>query len=339
LQFLSDLAFGGQFALQQSRDVRAVEGVQEMTIIRNRMLTTQGFGSLILILIIFLSTANSRAQVVSNPGWPLLEAGLAQENPTQRLGAVRVLGLIPDDSHAAELAEKALQDPNSSVRAAAATSLGQMHAQRADRALKQALNDKKLAVVLAAAHALRLLNDPACYEVYYAVFTGGRKNDSGMIAQEMKVLHDPKQVAAMGLNEGIGFVPFAGIGWEAFQTIMKDKKSGVAAKAALISVLATDPDARTNELLVEVSENQNWVLRVAALEAMAKRENPALVPEIEPGLDDPRREVRYTAAATVIHLTDVAKAHAGALKSVHTTEAAKILTEEQAPSSALRTTY
>ena len=109
------------------------------------------------------------------------------ENAGQRLAAVRVLGLIPDDPHATELAEKALTDKNSSVRAAAATSLGQMRASGADASLKQALNDKNLSVVMAAAHALRLLNDPACYEVYYAVFTGERKNDSGMMAQEMKV--------------------------------------------------------------------------------------------------------------------------------------------------------
>jgi hypothetical protein len=99
--------------------------------------------------------------------------------------------------------------------------------------------------VMAAAHALRLLNDPACYEAYYEILTGEHRNDSGMIAQEMKVLHDPKQIAEMGFNEGIGYVPFASIPWEALQTIMNDKKNGAGAKAALMSALATDPAART----------------------------------------------------------------------------------------------
>jgi len=248
------------------------------------------------------------AQTAANGGWPLLEGGLGQKSSGQRLAAVRVLGLIPDDPHATELAEKALTDKNSSVRAAAATSLGQMRASGADASLKQALNDKNLSVVMAAADALRLLNDPACYEVYYAVFTGERKNDSGMMAQEMKALHDPKQVAKMGFSEGIGYAPFAGIPWEALQTIMKDRKSGAAAKAALISALATDPDRRTNKVLLATSQNRNWVLRVAALEGIAKRGDPTLLPDIEPRLSDSKPEVRFAAAAAVIRLGDLAKA-------------------------------
>ena len=227
--------------------------------------------SLIAAIIPLLLTAGSYAQANPTRAWSLLEAGSEEKNYSLRLAAVRVLGLIPDDPNAVELAEKALNDPNALVRAAAATALGQMHASGADAALKQALKDKQLRVVMAAAHSLRLLNNPACYDAYYAIFTGERKNDTSMIAQEMSVLHDPKQLAEMGFNEGIGYVPFAGMGWEAVQTIMKDRKNGAAAKAALISALATDPDARTRKLLVAASQSENWVLRVAALEAIAKR--------------------------------------------------------------------
>jgi len=273
-----------------------------------KMLTMRAGICAVLLLLLNVLTIPCCAQTTASPGWPVIEAGLGQKASGQRLAAVRVLGLIPDDPHAAELAEKALKDTSSSVRAAAATALGQMHASGADSSLKQALNDKNLSVVMAAAHALRLLNDPACYEAYYAVFTGERKNDSGMIAQEMKVLHDPKQVAMMGFNEGIGYVPFVGMGWEALQTIMKDRKDGAAAKVALISALATDPDARTGELLLTASGNPNWALRMAALEALAKRGDPTLLPRIEPRLSDPKHEVRYAAAATVVHLSDLARA-------------------------------
>jgi len=289
----------------------------------SNMLTMRAVTRSLLRIITILLTGACCAQTVARPEWPLLETGLQQKSSGQRLAAVRVLGLIPDDPHAAELAQKALKDPNSSVRAAAATALGKMHASAADASLKQALNDKNLSVVMAAAHALRLLNDPACYDVYYEVFTGERKNDSGMIAQEMKVLHDPKEVAEMGFSEGIGYAPFAGIGWGAFETIMKDRKKGVAAKAALISDLATDPDARTGRLLLTASVNQNWVLRVAALEAIAKRGDPTLLSEIRPRLFDHKPEVRYTAAATVLHLSDVAEAQVGDTKLAQTALPAK----------------
>jgi HEAT repeat protein len=255
-----------------------------------------------------LLNGSSNAQIANNSAWPMLEAGLQQKKVGQRVAAVRVLGLLPNDPHAVELAEKALQDKNSTVRDAAATSLGMMHASVADANLKQALNDKNLAVVMAAAHALSLLNDLACYGAYYAVYTGARKNDQGMIAQEMKVLHDPKQLTEMGLDEGFGYVPFAGMGWEAYQTIMKDKKDGTAAKVALLSALAKDPDPHTNKLLLTVSQDRNWVLRVAALQAIAKRGDPILLSGIEPRLSDSKREVRYTAAAVIIRLEDADKA-------------------------------
>lgn len=260
-----------------------------------------------LSLILILLTAACYAQTPTDSAWPLLHAGLSNKHFSYRVAAVRVLGLIPNDAQAADLAEGALKDRNSAVRAAAATALGQMHVPGVAASLKQAVNDKNLAVVMAAAHALHLLNDPTCYEVYYEVYTGERKNDTSMIAQEMKVLHDPKQLAQMGVSEGIGYVPFAGVGWQAYQTIMKDKKDGAAAKAALISVLATDPDVRTGKLLLTASQNRNWVLRVAALQAIAKRGDPSLLTGVEPRLTDPKREVRFNAAATIIRLEDAAQ--------------------------------
>lgn len=256
------------------------------------------------------------AQTSANQGWAILEAGLAQKSAAPRLAAVRVLGLIPNNTHAAKLAEDALKDKNSAVRAAAATALGQMQMPGVAANLKEALNDKQLAVVMAAAHALSLLNDPACYDVYYAVYTGERKNNQGMIAQEMKILHDPKQLVEMGVNEGIGFVPYAGDGWQAYQTIMKDKKDGAAAKAALVTALAKDPEPRTGKLLLTVSQNRNWVLRLAALRAIAERADPALLPGVELRLSDSRREVKFTAAATLIRLEDVAQTHRPALATV-----------------------
>jgi len=245
----------------------------------------------------------------------LLRHGTHEKSAERRVAAVRVLGLISQDSQAAQMAENALKDRSPLVRAAAATALGQMHASGADSELKQALNDNDLHVVLAAAHALRQLNDNACYEVYYALLTGERRDNSGLIAQETKILHDPKQVAEMGFNEGIGYVPFASTGWEAVETIMKDRRDGAAAKAALISALATDPDAHTNYALVAESQNANWVIRVAALEAIAKRENPTLLPKIESLLNDSKSEVKYTAAATIIRLGDLPKVHPAAADS------------------------
>ena len=270
---------------------------------RSRKLILVSFAVCSLLL---LSSMICGAQAVEK-AQAVLKDGTHEKSAERRVAAVRVLGLITEDPQAIQMAENALNDRSPLVRSAAATALGQMHASGADAELRQALNDKDLHVVLAAAHALRQLNDNSCYEVYYALLTGERKNNSGLIKQETQILHDPKQVAEMGFNEGIGYVPFASTGWEAVETIMKDRKDGAAAKAALISALATDPDAHTNELLVTASQNTNWVIQVAALEAIAKRQNPALSPKIEKLLNDSKNEVKYTAAAAIMRLNDVAK--------------------------------
>jgi HEAT repeat protein len=254
------------------------------------------------VLLLFMFATSSRAQTVTAKAWSLLEAGAAEKNTEQRETAVRTLGVISKNPRATGLAKNALNDANPQVRAAAAAALGQMHATNAAPELKKALDDKEVRVVLAAAHALSLLNDPACYEIYYEILTGERKGNTKFMEQQKEMLHDPKQVASLGFNEGIGFLPFAGDGWGALQMIMKDRRDDAAAKAAIIFALANDPEAHTGDALVASSQDKNWVIRVAALEAISKRGDAALLPKIEGLLDDPKYEVRYTAAAVVVHL-------------------------------------
>lgn len=87
-------------------------------------------------LLINAFSVQACAQTAASQRWPVLEAGLKQKSGTQRVAAVRVLGLIPDDPHATELAEQALKDKSSAVRVAAATSLDKMHATGAGASLR-----------------------------------------------------------------------------------------------------------------------------------------------------------------------------------------------------------
>ena len=262
------------------------------------------------VLLFALSfTIGSYAEAPDETAWKILESGVQQHKTGERITAVRVLSLVTLNPHAIQLAESALGDPSPDVRVAAATALGQMESSASVPKLKGALNDKDLHVVMAAAHALSQLKDPACYEVYYAILTGQRRDNEGLIAGQMEVLHDPKQLAEMGFNEGIGYVPFAGIPWDALEAILKNRKNSAAAKAGVIAALASDPDARTADALVAATQNENWVIRVAALEAIAKRGDPALMPKIQKSLDDSRDEVKYTGAAVIVHLGTLSKTH------------------------------
>ena len=234
----------------------------------------------------------------------MLRSGVSQKNTGKRVQALRALRLLPGNAEATEMAEAALHDRKPEVRIAAGTALGLMGAKEAIPALKIATSDKKPAVVLAAAHSLELLNDPAGDEVYYELLTGERKPAEGLIAQEMDTLKDKKKIAELGFEEGIGFLPYADMGFSAVKAIRKDNASPVRASAA--RALIKDSDPRVGRALVQATSDKNWIVRASAILAIAKREDPNLLGAIIPAMSDKNQVVRFTAAAAVIRLTTVA---------------------------------
>jgi HEAT repeat protein len=216
------------------------------------------------------------------------------------------LGLIPNDSRSAKLAQKALTDDRPEVRAAAAAALGNMQSKASIPKLKAALDDQDPSVALAAAHSLDLMHDTSAYEVYYEVLNGERKTGKGLIASQRSMLRDPKKMAEFGFEEGIGFIPFAGIGWGAVKAIRKDDSSPVRAAAA--RVLARDPDPATTKALIEATGDNSWIVQAAALEALAKRGDPSALSTVAKYMSDEKGAIKFTAAAAVVHLTAIKKA-------------------------------
>jgi HEAT repeat protein len=255
------------------------------------------------VLIVVLVAGGSALLALESPqekAWGILDAGLKEKSAEGRAKAVRVLGLLPGDVKATQKAEEALGDAKPEVRVAAATALGLMQSKASIPKLVDALRDKEVSVVLAAAHSLDVLKDKRAYEVYYAVLSGERKSRDSLIAEQLKMLKDRKKMAELGFEEGIGFIPFAGIGYSALRALTKDDSSPVRAAAA--RVLAKDPDARSAKALVEATSDKSWVVRTAALEALALRGDRSLLKEIQPAMDDEKDSVRYSAAAAVIRL-------------------------------------
>lgn len=238
----------------------------------------------------------------THKAWDLLMNAAFSKKIIDRTNGIRALGLLYDNERARPLAENALKDPNSSVRAAAATSLGQMHAKESIPKLQKALADTKIPVVLAAAHSLRELNDEkTAYAVYFDLLTGERKSKEGLITKQLDTLKDPKELAKIGLSEGIGYIPFAGIGWDAYRTM--NKKDPNPARAVAATFLAHDPDPATAKALVKATDDKDWIVRAAAVEAIAQRGDASLLPKVELKFADKNPKVRYSAAAAVIRLS------------------------------------
>ncbi len=247
------------------------------------------------------------AQSAIEKAWSTLDAGLGDKSATVRTKAVRSLGSIRNDSRSQAGAVKALSDSDPSVRAAGATALGKMSAKSAIPTLQNLLtNDTESEVVFATASALRDLGDPKAFNVYYAVLTGERKTGESLKDAQLKMLKDPKALARVGLDAGVGFVPFGSLATGAFKTLTKDDVSPVRAAAA--AQIARDPDPRSGKALVDALADKKWLVRAAAADALGQRDDPALASSLEPLFADSEETVRFTAAAAFVRLTDDGKA-------------------------------
>ena len=260
--------------------------------------------------------ADTDIESPKHKAWDMLMTASFSKRTVDRTNGIRALGLLRENTRARELAENALADPNPDVRVAAATSLGQMHATAAIPKLQKALSDKKIPVVMAAAHSLRELDDnKSAYEVYYDLLTGERKSNDGIIAQQISTLKDPKELAKIGISEGIGYIPFAGIGWDAYRTM--HKKDPNPARAVAATLLAHDPDPASAKALVKATSDKDWIVRAAAVEAIAQRGDPALLPKVQEKFTDRNPKVRYSAAAAVIRLSGIEHAKTAKNSSSH----------------------
>src|ERR1700680_3551209 len=246
--------------------------------------------------------ASTDVESPKHKAWDLLVTAALSKVTVERTHGIRALGLLRDNARAREFAENGLKDPKPEVRAAAATALGQMHATESIPKLQHALSDTKLSVVMAAANSLRELQDEkSAYAVYYDLLTGGRKSGDGLIAQQLETLKNPRELAKIGFAQGIGYIPFAGIGWDAYRTMHKKDPNPVRAVAA--TFLAHDPDPATSKALVEATKDKDWIVRAAAVEAIAQRGDPSLLPKVQQRFSDKNPKVRYSAAAAVIRLS------------------------------------
>lgn len=236
--------------------------------------------------------------------WSVLETGLTHKSAYHRVEAVKALSLVTNEEASIKAAVHALTDDNTYVRTAAATTLGQLHAVSAAPNLKDALSDKEISVVLAASQALYQIKDNSAYGVYYALLMGDRKSSDGLIQSQLDQLKDPKKVAMMGFEQGVGFIPYGGMGMQAYKFAKSDHSP---VRAAAARYLALDPDPMSRDALVQIAlTDESTAVRQAALDALAERGDASCVGRLERNLGDGKYAVRYRTAATIIHLTDIA---------------------------------
>jgi len=278
---------------------------------RNHMTITMTLGNRIaaaaVVCFVLTAMASGQTQSPQQLAWSILQGGTSNSNVEQRVTAVSALAVITADPKAVTTAEQALQDPNPSVRSAAATTLGVLKSTSSIPKLEQALKDTDPAVIMSAANALVQMNNEQGYDTYYAVATGQLKGGEGLVGSQKQelntLLHNPKDLAETAFEQGIGFVPFGGIGFGAFKAIHDSGQNAILVKATAYKMLAKDPDPRSEKALINATADPQWQVRAAAYDALAKRGDKSVLSQISNGLTDQQQQVQYAAAATVAQLS------------------------------------
>ena len=239
----------------------------------------------------------------------LIEDSLKDKNPDTRKHAVQALGLVsPREPYLSEL-EAMLDDKDVEVRLATITSLMDLKNERTVAVLRKALNSDVPEVSFAAAKALWTLNDPVGHDAMLAVLGGETKTSSGFITRQkrdaLRMLHTPKTLFLFALQQGANFspVPGLGAGVSSLQGILSDQNASGRAAAALL--LGADADPQVLVALQDALADKDWVVRAAAVHAIALRNNPALEKDLLPLFDDKKEAVRARAAAGYLRLESI----------------------------------
>jgi HEAT repeat protein len=251
-----------------------------------------------------LESPQSAGQVdAQKQAWNILVGGAHGSNMDKRANAIQALGLASGDLEAVRLAEDALGDKEALVRGAAAKALGAFGSPESIPKLQNLLADEDISVALAVGHALVQLKINSGYDVYYSLVVGVRKGRTSPITEELNQMKTPARAIRFAFDQGIGFLPYGGYGMEAYHAWKK--RSTAPTRAAAARELAGDPDPRAGHALAKAVSDKDWSVGAAAVEAIAKRGDPALLANIVPAMSDKKDIVRYSAAAAVLRLSRI----------------------------------
>lgn len=108
----------------------------------------------------------------------------------------------------------------------------------------------------------------------------------------------------MGFEEGISFIPFGGMGYEAWREL--HRHDGANARAIAAGFLAHDPDQITEDALLQSAlADKDEAVRIAAVDALADRGDPKCIERLAKNLTEDKSAVRYRTAAAILHLGDL----------------------------------
>ena len=260
------------------------------------------------------ASAPAAKQSVHDRAEGLLNDSLMDKNPDTRKQAVQALGLAGTREPYLSQVKSMLDDKDVEVRLATITSLVDLKNKNTTDDLKRALNDDVPEVSFAAAKALWTLKDPAGRDALLAVLSGETKTGSGFLTKQkreaLRMFQTPKTLFTFALIQGIGMAPVPGIGQgvSSLQGILADPS--VSGRAATALLLSGDKSPDVLRALLDALSDRDASVRAAAAHAIALRNDPAQMVELEPLMGDKKEAVRLRAAAGWLRLEGIKPAPA-----------------------------
>ncbi len=236
----------------------------------------------------------------------ILLKGVASGNPDTRSLAVMSASLIGDRSEVLTKLYSMLEtDKDVPTRITIISTLGSFNNPAVVPSLQKALKDPVPEVDLAAALALWGLKQPDGKAFLLEALSGTQKTTSSFMSSEKRSLvrmtHTPT-TTFLGIVANQFALPGLGSGMESAVGLSADPAS--MASSSVIFALARDKkDPAVWDALVKALGDKEWATRAAAAHVIAMHDDPALIGNLVPLMDDKKDQVSFRAAAGYLRLT------------------------------------
>ena len=236
----------------------------------------------------------------------ILLKGVGSGNPDTRSLAVQSASLIGDRSEVLNKLYSMLEtDKDVPTKITIIATLGSFNNPAVIPSLQKALKDPVPEVEMAAALALYGLKQPDGKAFLMDVLEGKQKATSGFMSSEKRSLarmtHTPT-TTLLGMVANEFTLPGLGSGMESAVGLSADPAS--MASSSVIFALARDKeDPAVWQALVKALGDKEWATRAAATHVIAMHDDPTLIGNLVPLMDDKKDQVSFRAAAGYLRLT------------------------------------
>jgi HEAT repeat protein len=239
----------------------------------------------------------------------ILLKGVASGNPDTRSLAVMSASLIGDRSEVLTKLYSMLEtDKDVPTRITIISTLGSFNNPAVVPSLQKALKDPVPEVDLAAALALWGLKQPDGKAFLLDVLSGNQKTTSSFMSSQKRSLvrmtHTPT-TTFLGIVANQFALPGLGSGMESAVGLSADPAS-MASSSVIFSLAKDKKDPAIWDALVKALGDKEWATRAAAIHVVAMHDDPALISNLLPLMDDKKEQVSFRAAAGYLRLYIIA---------------------------------